>query len=212
MFYLVKAPRLMQRYYWECLWRVKTDEKKIFLTFDDGPTPEVTNFVLEQLALFNAKATFFCIGKQVEENPETYQRIIEAEHAIGNHSYSHLNGWKTNAKDYLEDIRKAAELIDSKLYRPPYGRVTKFQLYNLINGKNFNLKPVMWHVLSGDFDQRISADQCYLNVIKNAGKGSLIVFHDSKKAFGNLKEALPRVLSFYQDKGYTFEKITESLL
>lgn len=212
MFYLVKAPWLLQKYYWECLWKVKTEEKVIYLTFDDGPTPGPTDFVLEQLELCNARATFFCLGEQVEKHPETFQKVIEHGHSVGNHSYSHPNGWKTDNDTYLRDIQKAAKLIDSKLFRPPYGRISKFQLYNLINGKTFGMKPVMWHVLSADFDTKVNPDQCYLNVIKNADKGSLVVFHDSDKAFRNLKESLPKVLRYFQEKGYVFEKLDVSSL
>lgn len=207
MFYLIKAPWLLQQYYWECLWKIKTEEKKIYLTFDDGPTAGATDFVLEQLDKFQAKATFFCIGEQVEKYPEVYQKVLEAGHAIGNHTWSHPNGFKTESEKYLRDIEKASGLIDSQLFRPPYGRITKFQLYNIINGKRFNLKPVMWHVISADFDTKISPEQCYLNVVKNAEKGSIVVFHDSEKAFPNMKDSLPRVLEHFKVRGFSFEKI-----
>jgi peptidoglycan/xylan/chitin deacetylase (PgdA/CDA1 family) len=212
MFYLVKAPWIVQQYYWECLWKVKTDEKKIYLTFDDGPTPSVTEFVLEQLNLFEAKATFFCIGKNVEDHPQLYQQIIQAGHAIGNHTYSHLNGWKTPDDIYLKDIAHAEQLIHSKLFRPPYGRIRKFQLYNLINGKNYLFKPVMWHILSGDFDTKTTPEQCYLNVVNNARNGSIVVFHDSEKAFPNMSSSLPKVLTYLTEKGFSFEKLEEFVL
>ncbi len=212
MFYLVKAPWILQKYYWECVWKIKTDEKKIYLTFDDGPTPDVTDFVLEQLEKHNAEATFFCIGEQVKELPTTYENILSAGHAVGNHSFSHPNGWKTDNESYLRDVQKATEFIDSHLFRPPYGRIKKFQLFNLINGKRFQFKPIMWHVLSADFDTNISPEQCYLNVIKNTDNGSLVVFHDSEKAFPNMKIALPKVLSYYSEKGFRFEKLDEKVL
>lgn len=209
MFYLVKSPWILRQYYWECLWKIETEEKKIYLTFDDGPTPGVTEFVLEQLMRFDAKATFFCIGKNVEGNPALYDRIVEAGHATGNHTYSHLNGWKTPDDKYLQDTDAAAKLIDSKLFRPPYGRIRKFQLYNLTKGKGFLFTPVMWHILSGDFDPKTSPDQCYLNVVNHANKGSIVVFHDSVKASPNMKSALPRVLSYFQEQGFTFEKLPQ---
>lgn len=211
MFYLIRAPRILQLYYNECLWKVKTTEKKIYLTFDDGPVPGPTDFVLDTLAQYNAKATFFCIGQRVEQQPELYQQLIDAGHAVGNHSYTHLNGWKTNSKKYLSDIRKASEVIDSKLFRPPYGRISKFQLHNLIGGKGFGFKPVMWHVLSADFDERIDPGQCYLNVVRNAGKGSIVVFHDSQKAFPNLRGALPRVLDYYSKRDFVFDLLDETV-
>lgn len=207
MFYLIKAPWILQQYYWECLWKIKTEEKKIYLTFDDGPTPGATDFVLEQLQKYQAKATFFCIGEQVEKHPEVYQKVLQEGHAVGNHTWSHPNGFKTESEKYLQDIEKASRLIDSHLFRPPYGRISKFQLYNIINGKRFHLKPVMWHVLSADFDTKISPEQCYLNVVKNAEKGSIVVFHDSDKAFPNMRDSLPRVLRYYKEKGFSFEKI-----
>ncbi len=208
MFYLIRAPWLLQQYYWECLWKIETNENKLYLTFDDGPTPEATDFVLRQLQDFDAKATFFCIGEQVEKHPELYQRIIAEGHAVGNHTWSHVNGWKTDSEKYLADVQKASALIHSNLFRPPYGRITKFQLYNLINGKQYRLKPVMWHVISADFDTKISPEHCYLNVVRNAEKGSIVVFHDSDKAFPNMRDALPRVLTYYKEKGFSFEKLS----
>lgn len=212
MFYLVRPPWVFRQYYWECLWEVETEEKKIFLTFDDGPSPEITEFVLRQLGQYDARATFFCIGKNVEANPGLYQQILSDGHSTGNHTYSHLNGWKTNSEKYIEDIDRASNFITGKLFRPPYGRISKFQLYNLINGQGLRYKPVMWHVLSGDFDPKTKPEQCYLNVTRNAGKGSIVVFHDSKKAFPNLKEVLPRVLKFYTEKGFTFEQLDKYIL
>jgi len=210
MFYLVRAPWILQQYYWECIWKIKTKEKKIYLTFDDGPTPGITEFVLDELERFNAKATFFCIGENVEKEPTLFNEITRRGHSVGNHSYTHLNGWKTDNEKYLKDISRAARLINSKLFRPPYGRATKFQLYNIIYGKSLQLKPVMWHVLSADFDTRISPEQCFLNVINNSKEGSLVVFHDSEKAFPNLKDSLPRVLAYYIEKGFSFEKLDDS--
>ena len=206
MFYLIKAPALLQKYYHECVWKFRTREKKIWFTFDDGPSPEATPFVLEQLDKFNAKATFFCIGQQVEMHPELFQEIIQRGHTVGNHSFSHLNGWKTDNATYFNDVQKAASLIDSKFFRPPYGRIRKFQI-KMLQGKQLNLKIIMWHVISADFDSSISPDQCYLNVVRNAKEGSIVVFHDSKNAFPNLKEALPKSLKYFKEKGYSFEPL-----
>jgi len=204
MFYFVKTPVLIKKLYPECLWSLQTKEKVLHITFDDGPTPQVTSFVLEVLKKYNAKATFFCIGKNVKEYFDIYKQIISDGHKPGNHTFNHLNGWKTDDKKYLEDIEKAANIIDSGFFRPPYGRITKFQL-KALQGEKFNLKTVMWDVLSGDFDVKISPENCYLNVINNAKPGSIIVFHDSVKAFPRLEYALPKVLDFFSEKGFQFK-------
>ena len=204
MFYLVKTPALIKKLYPECLWDVRTNENIIYLTFDDGPTPEVTSYVLDELKKYNAKATFFCIGKNVKEHFDIYKRVISEGHKPGNHTFNHLNGWKTGDRIYLEDIEQAVNIIDSEYFRPPYGRITKFQL-KALQGEKLKLKTVMWSVLSGDFDVKISAENCYLNVIKNVKPGSIIVFHDSLKAFPRLQYTLPRVLNFFSDKDFQFK-------
>ncbi|MDE3183716.1 MAG: polysaccharide deacetylase family protein [Bacteroidota bacterium] len=203
MFYLKKTPWFFKKFYQGRTWNIPTDEKILYLTFDDGPHPEATPFVLEQLKKFNAKATFFCVGKNVAENFSVYEQIIAEGHKVGNHTYSHLNGWKTDDKIYIEDIAKAAKIIDSDLFRPPYGKITKFQM-KAIGGEKLHLKTIMWDVLSGDFDQSVNGENCYLNVINNAKPGSIVVFHDSLKSFTTLKEALPRVLKYYTEKEYRF--------
>ena len=207
MFYLVKTPWALKKMYPECIWDFKTVEKNIYLTFDDGPHPEATEFVLEKLKKYNAKATFFCIGKNVEEHFNIYTKIIKEGHSVGNHTYDHLNGWKTDDKEYLDNIYKAKKIIDSNLFRPPYGRITKFQLKQL-KGEKYKLKPVMWSVLSGDFDTEISGEECYLTVSKNAKEGAVVVFHDSQKAWDRLHYALPLVLKYFTEKGFEFRKIT----
>jgi peptidoglycan/xylan/chitin deacetylase (PgdA/CDA1 family) len=204
MFYLKKTPWLFTKIFSERIWKIDTDEKILYLTFDDGPHPEATSFVLDELKKFNAKATFFCIGKNVKENFTIYQRIISEGHKVGNHTYSHLNGWKTNDKIYVDDIAKAAKIIDSDLLRPPYGRITKFQI-KAISGEKLSLKTIMWDVLSGDFDPSVNGENCYLNVINNAKAGSIIVFHDSLKSFATLQYALPKVLAYYAEKDYQFK-------
>ena len=204
MFYLVKTPLLIKKLYPECLWDVKTNENIIYLTFDDGPTPDVTSYVLDELKKYNAKATFFCIGKNVKEHFDIYKRIIAEGHKPGNHTFNHLNGWKANDREYLDDIKQASNIIDSEFFRPPYGRITKFQL-KALQGENFNLRTVMWSVLSGDFDVKISPENCYLNVTKNVKSGSIVVFHDSLKAFTRLEYTLPRVLDFFSEKEFQFK-------
>ncbi|MEP6583177.1 MAG: polysaccharide deacetylase family protein [Ginsengibacter sp.] len=206
MFYLVKTPSLLKKLYPECIWDVETSENFLYLTFDDGPHPEITQFVLETLEKYNAHATFFCIGDNVKQHFETYKKIIQSGHQAANHTFNHLNGWKVRDADYLEDIAMAADVIDSNLFRPPYGRITKFQL-KALQRERFNLKTVMWSVLSGDFDKKVSGENCYLNVVKNSGPGSIVVFHDSAKAFTNLRYALPRVLEYFSLRNYQFKSI-----
>ena len=207
MFYLKKSPLLLKKLFpdriWDIKWDIKTEEKILYFTFDDGPHPEATLFVLEELKKFNAKATFFCIGKNVKENFTIYQKIITEGHRVGNHTCHHLNGWKTPDKSYLNDIFEAKKIIDSNLFRPPYGRITNWQA-KALGGEKFQLKTVMWDVLSGDFDPSVSGENCYLNVVNNAKPGSIVVFHDSQKAFSSLQYALPRLLSYYTNEGFRF--------
>lgn len=207
MFYLVKPPWLVKKYLNDCIWEIDTDKNELFLTFDDGPHPEVTPFVLEQLRNYNAKATFFCVGENVQKYFEVYKQIINEGHAVGNHTFSHLNAWKVGDKKYLEDVSKAKKIIDTEIFRPPYGRINRFQV-NALMGKNYNLNTIMWSALSGDFDPSIKVDECFLNVSHNAKKGAIIVFHDSAKAFPVLKQVLPRVLQFCKEQQMHLEKIS----
>lgn len=186
-------------------WQMPAGGNKVYLSFDDGPHPEITSFVLDELKLYGAKATFFCVGSNVEKYPEVYKRIISEGHAVGNHTYNHLNGWKTADKTYLEDITKAASHIDSTLFRPPHGRITRFQAGALKEQLRYRI--IMWTVLSGDFDPDISGQKCLENVMRHTRNGDIVVFHDSEKAFERMKFALPRVLKGLAEKGYVFEKI-----
>ncbi|MGN6265549.1 MAG: polysaccharide deacetylase family protein [Ginsengibacter sp.] len=210
MLYLKKTPSIFQKIFSGRVWRIDTDEKILYFTFDDGPHPEATSFVLEELKKFNAKATFFCIGKNVKENFSVYEKIIAEGHQVGNHTFNHLNGWKTNDKIYIEDIAKAAKIIDSNLFRPPYGKITSFQA-KVVQGERLRLKTVMWEVLSGDFDPSVTGDNCYLNVVNNAKPGSIVVFHDSAKSFATLQYALPRLLKYYNKSGYSFRSLSNAI-
>jgi peptidoglycan/xylan/chitin deacetylase (PgdA/CDA1 family) len=183
-------------------------EKVLYLTFDDGPHPMVTNFVLDELQKFEAKASFFCIGKNVQAHPDVYHRIREEGHAIGNHSYSHLNGWNTTDEVYLEDIANAAKVIDTTLFRPPYGKI-KYSQIKKLSSDPFGYKLIMWSVLSADFDKKVSDEQCLQYVLQNSKAGSIVVFHDSEKAFDRMRYALPRVLKYFHENGYRFEKLEE---
>lgn len=206
MFYSPKTPKWVRKLFTASLWAMPGTEKAIYLTFDDGPHPELTLFVLDELNKYNAKATFFCIGKNVQENPSVYKRILDEGHAVGNHTYSHLNGWRTGHARYLADILKAKEYIDSDLFRPPYGRFTIRQRKDLAT-QSPSFKIIMWSILSGDFDTRITAEKCCSNVVNNAGNGAVVVFHDSEKARERMVYSLPIVLRHFSGKGYQFRKI-----
>jgi peptidoglycan-N-acetylglucosamine deacetylase len=206
MFYFSKTPFWLKKLYPSCLWNYpRSKEKKIYLSFDDGPHAAATPFVLDELKKYNARASFFCIGKNVLEEPTIYKRILLEGHRVGNHTYNHLNGWKTDSKVYLENIEKAHRLIDSDLFRPPYGRSSAFQIRNL--KQKLGYKIVMWDVLSGDFDPAVTGAEAAERVIRNSDSGSIVVFHDSTKAFPVLQVALPLVLAYFSGQGFSFETI-----
>ncbi len=206
--YLVKSPWWLKRLYSKLTWDLPAEEKAIYLTFDDGPHPVATPFVLDTLQDFNAKATFFCIGKNVRAQPAIYRRIADEGHAIGNHTNNHLNGWKTGDDVYLKDVMEARKYIDSSLFRPPYGRISRFQIQQL--EPTFEI--VMWDVLSGDFDEKLTPKKSLDYVIANTKPGSIVVFHDSEKAFERMKYALPRMLEHFTEKGFLFKHIRRDAL
>ena len=208
MRYFVKTPWWIKTLYPFYTWRIPTKEKILYLTFDDGPHPEATPFVLNELKKFDALATFFCIGKNVLAWPEIYKRILDEGHSVGNHTQNHLNGWKTANDVYMKDISEAANYIDSNLFRPPYGKITLFQAKNLRAAmKGRKSKLIMWDILSGDFDLTITPEQSLQNVIFRSGPGSIIVFHDSEKAFSKISYALPKVLHHFTEKGFKFHSL-----
>lgn len=209
--YLIKTPWVLKKLYPDCVWDIPVQDNILYLTFDDGPHPEATPFVLNELKKYNAKATFFCIGKNVVEYPEIYKQILVEGHRVGNHSYNHLNGWKIDDATYIADIMHAKKFIDSDIYRPPYGRITKFQ-NRLLTGAGSTsekqlFKIIMWNVLSADFDISVTPEKCASNVIRNTSRGSIIVFHDSQKALLKLQFALPRVLQHFTERNYKFKEI-----
>ncbi|MEY2903619.1 MAG: hypothetical protein RLY89_2725 [Bacteroidota bacterium] len=211
--YLIKAPFWIRWVYPQLLWRLPTQEKVLYLSFDDGPHDSATDFVLDQLKKYQAKACFFCIGKNVVKHPEIYERILYEGHQVGNHTQHHMNGWENAEVAYLQEVTAAAELIHSPLFRPPYGRIKRSAIAKvkaILNGLYHHLgtsKIVMWDVLSGDFDTQISGETCFQNVIKHASPGSIIVFHDSTKAWDRMSYALPKVLQHFSALGYRFETI-----
>lgn len=198
--------RLLSFFYPSLLWHVPVKDKILYLTFDDGPIPEVTPWVLEELKKRNVKATFFCIGDNVRKHPTIFQSIRENGHTTGNHTYHHLNGWDTADKKYSEDIELANKLISSRLFRPPYGKIRISQISAL--KKKYRI--VMWDVLSKDYDTNLNGEQCYQRVIKSALPGSVIVFHDSLKAQDRLRLALPKVMDDFIKMGYTFAALPEN--
>lgn len=209
----IKTPNILKYIFSGYNWDFSSkNSKKIYLTFDDGPIPDVTEFVLKELSKYNAKATFFCIGDNIKKHPAIFNKILSYEHAIGNHTMNHLKAWKNDSKTYIDNVLACSNEIEhfvdpkkkEKLFRPPYGQISYPKFKTL---QNQGYKIIMWNILSKDWDQKTSPEQCFQNVIQNAQQGSIIVFHDSIKAAINLKYALPKVLEYYTEKGYTFEKI-----
>lgn len=211
-FYWIKTGQLIKSLFRNQVWDLPNNEKKIYLTFDDGPTAEVTEWVLSLLKEEAVKATFFCIGDNIRKHPELFKKIIVEGHSVGNHTYNHLEGWKTSNKNYLENTGLCEETLQAhstqylqpKLFRPPYGKIRLSQSSKL---RKLGYKIIMWDVLSADFDTSISKEKCLENVVKSTTSGSIIVFHDSRKAFKNLEYALPEAIKQLKEKGFQFEKI-----
>jgi peptidoglycan/xylan/chitin deacetylase (PgdA/CDA1 family) len=202
-FNLVRPPYFLRKYFNELVWNIPTEEKTIYLTFDDGPIPEVTPWVLQTLERYNAQATFFCVGDNANRYPKLFEQLKNSNHTHANHTYNHLNGWKTNDKDYFKNISRANLTIQSKFFRPPYGRITPTQIH--VIKKHYKI--IMWDVLSKDYNTTLTGEQCFQNVILNAKPGSIVVFHDSIKAKERLQYALPKVLEHYSNLGYRFNAI-----
>jgi peptidoglycan/xylan/chitin deacetylase (PgdA/CDA1 family) len=196
----MRPPLLVQRLFFSLVWKMSSREKVLYLTFDDGPIPEVTPWVLEQLERFNAKATFFCIGNNVRKHRSVYERILQSGHSVGNHTYHHLNGWSTFNSDYFKDIELCNRLVGSELFRPPYGKIRPTQIARL----KYKYRIIMWDVLSRDYDRNLTGETVLNTVLENARPGSIIVFHDSLKAEERLRYALPKVLEHFSAKGYRF--------
>lgn len=205
--YLIKTTFLLRAFYPSCVWKMPTHKKVIYLSFDDGPHPIATPFVIEQLEKYNAKASFFCIGKNVVEYPAIYQQLIQQGHTVGNHTMHHLNGWKTEDDLYLQNIAQASTYIQSNFFRPPYGRIKRSQIRKIRADKSLPQEIIMWDVLSGDFDTSINGQQCLSNVLKHTKAGSIVVFHDSAKAWDRLQVALPATLDYFTQKGFQFRAL-----
>ncbi|MCL9809296.1 polysaccharide deacetylase family protein [Flavobacterium luminosum] len=211
MFYWTKTNKLVQWLFHNQIWFIPNTQNKVFLTFDDGPTPEITPWVLDVLRKHNVKATFFCIGQNIQKYPELFQRIIAEGHSVGNHTHNHVLGWKTSTKNYLKNIEQCQTEIakekaeESKIFRPPYGKLTPSQSKAT---RKLGYKIIMWDILSADFDSTISPQECFENSTNKVESGSIIVFHDSVKAFKNLQYALPKAIDFYKEKGLKFDIIS----
>ncbi|UZH54095.1 polysaccharide deacetylase family protein [Salinimicrobium tongyeongense] len=209
-----RIPRVIKYLFPKRIWDVPTGGKNLYLSFDDGPIPEITPWVLEQLESYNARATFFCIGDNVAKHPEIFDQVVKAGHTVGNHTHNHLNGWSTSIEAYVSNVKQAQQVIDRELpqkkgsknalFRPPYGKIRNMQAKKL---QQEGFKVVMWSIVSMDYDRRLSSEKVLQNVLKNAGPGSIIVFHDSLKAEKNLKAVLPQVLEHFQKRGYSFKAL-----
>jgi peptidoglycan/xylan/chitin deacetylase (PgdA/CDA1 family) len=194
-------------FYPSLLWRMpKTAEKTLYLTFDDGPHPLITPLVLEILKRYNAKATFFCIGNNVQKYPDTFKQVKNAGHSVGCHTFNHEDGFKTKTDEYVESVLTANKLIHSNLFRPPHGRIRRSEIKKL-QASNSKLQTVAWTVIAYDWDHALTPEDVYKNVITNADDGAIIAFHDSVKAYNNMVFALPKVLDYYYKQGYSFKAL-----
>jgi peptidoglycan/xylan/chitin deacetylase (PgdA/CDA1 family) len=200
----MRPPFLFRRLFRSLVWNIQTKDLVLFLTFDDGPIPEVTPTVLSLLKKYNAKATFFCIGDNVNRHPDIFNRLINEGHIIGNHTFNHLNGWKTKTDSYIQNIEKCHALIKNNLFRPPYGKITPTQ-YSILK-KGYSI--IMWDVLSGDWKSEMSAEDCFENVKRKSKPGSIIVFHDSLKAEKRMLAALEKTLEYFSKKGFRFQSLS----
>lgn len=201
----IVIPKFIRDLFTNIVWNIKPilQHKAIYLTFDDGPTPIVTEWVLDTLKKHNAKATFFCIAKNIEQYPDIYKKIIKQGHSVGNHTYSHIKGWCVNRKEYIDDVELAEQYIESNLFRPPYARSTRRQIREL--SKKYYI--ILWTILSRDYSRHVHPTSCAKNVTNNLSDGSIIVFHDSQKAYNNLKYALVKTLEKASEQGYECRKI-----
>jgi peptidoglycan/xylan/chitin deacetylase (PgdA/CDA1 family) len=198
-------PFFLQRIMPSLTWMVKTNDKAVYLTFDDGPHPEITSWVLEQLNRYNAKATFFCVGENIAKHQDTYNTILARGHAVGNHTYNHLSGWSHSQNAYFNNIDLCADLVKSNLFRPPYGRIVPWQIQKL-KAKGYEI--IMWSILTRDYDKDIDTRQAISATVNNTRPGSIIVFHDSLKAEHQLKKMLPEVLQQLSQKGFQFKSLS----
>ncbi|MDR1761151.1 MAG: polysaccharide deacetylase family protein [Bacteroidales bacterium] len=198
-----QPPKIAEKVYMNVLWRLPQPQKTVYLTFDDGPVPQFTEYILDILEEYNIKGTFFCVGENIEKYPEIFKKLREKGHVVGSHTYNHIRGWRTNIYKYCKNIKKAALLAKSRLFRPPHGQIKILPAWFL----SLKYRVVMWDVLSKDYDESISPEECFENVKNYVNNGSIIVFHDSEKAHKNLAYALPKTIEYLQSQGYKFATI-----
>ena len=204
--FIEQPPKIYRMLFPKSIWRIINEEEKmVYLTFDDGPIPQITSWVLDLLDQYNIKATFFCVGDNVRKNPDTYKEILKRGHKVGNHTYNHLQGWKTFGRKFVDNVKHGSNYIESKLFRPPHGHMFIYQLTHLYF---LGYKTIMWDVVTRDYSKRMTPQQVYNNVIKYTRNGSIIVFHDSFKAERNLRYALPRSIEWLLKQGYSFGTIS----
>lgn len=203
-----KTPVWIQKLYPDFIWKVDTEAKELFLTFDDGPIPEVTEYVLEELSNFNANATFFCVGENLIKHPDVAAQVVSQGHVFGNHTFNHLKGWQTNNYKYWKNVLKCQHQIEqiqtsNQLFRPPYGRIKRAQAAGL---KRY--KTIMWNRLAWDFEKKLDTDSALKHLTDDAPNGSIFVFHDNVKSYQNMRTLLPEVLRYYSDKGFSFKSLS----
>ncbi|TAE39850.1 MAG: polysaccharide deacetylase family protein [Runella slithyformis] len=207
--FLHKSPRLLRAFYSEFVWNKPTDEKIIYLTFDDGPIPDITEWVLQQLDDYQAKATFFCIGDNIQKHPRVMDEVLKRNHSIGNHTFNHLNGWKTENQLYVQNVTACQEIlpVPTNLFRPPYGRIKLSQARPLLSMHQV----VMWDVLTGDFERYLSPERCLEKTLEHTTAGSIVVLHDSQKAWKNMSYVLPRTLQHFSELGFKFAALPTNM-
>jgi peptidoglycan-N-acetylglucosamine deacetylase len=222
--FIHKTNFLVRALYPNFTWKISTDKKEIFLTFDDGPIPEITEFVLEELQKFQAKATFFCIGGNIEKYPEIFQMVLNQQHSIGNHTFNHLKGWDSEDEIYVDNFAKCDNIIvdnyskfevkdsifpnsisqtQKRKFRPPFGRIKRSQAKEILKTHEI----IMWDVLTGDYDSSLSKERVLSKSMQYTEQGSIVLFHDSIKASKNMIYALPRFLNHFSEQGYTFKSL-----
>lgn len=211
--YFVRTPYIIKKLFPQLIWDLPNAENKIYLTFDDGPHPEITPWILEQLKKYDAKATFFCLGENIKKYPEIIQQILKEGHQIGNHGYAHLNGWETDNDNYLQDYLKCQDLLkqvtnsDNKIFRPAYGKVKKYQILRIKSQiSNHKSEIINWSLMAGDFDQNQTSAQCFSN-LKKVKSGDIVVMHDNEKSWKHLEYCLPKFLEFCKEEKYNLYKI-----
>ncbi len=203
--FIEQPPFFYRIFFPGAIWRINKSEKCVYLTFDDGPIPEITPWVLDLLDKYNIKATFFCVGDNVRKYPDIYQMVLDRGHIVGNHTYNHLQGLRSWTKNYTENTEKAAELIHSRLFRPPHGHMRILQFFSLRK----KYKMIMWDVVTRDYSNKMTAKGVFNVVKRYTRNGSVIVFHDSIKAGDRMKESLPKSIEWLLQQGYTFKLIEQ---